>query len=180
MKKLLFTAFLGLALSFTSHAQSYGPVEWDIIGFSIVIPTSDNFSGGFGIYTEPRFNVDDKFSVGLRLDLALLGSNIDDDSASVGASTSFSVMGDYYLRNNENKRAFVGLGLGLFGGGELEIDTGGTTTGEEGGGSFGIIPRVGYEFGLLRLALEYNLAFEEVVPSYLAFKFGFNIGGRAK
>jgi len=168
---------LGGFLSNAASGQSYGPFEWDVLGFSFVMPSGEKVSTGLGFYTEPRYNISDDLSLSLRFDLAVFGSDLE-EGADVGASTSMAVFGDYYFSNNKNKRGFAGLGAGTFGGGSLEVDSGGSTTSEEGGFGFGIVPRVGYELGFIRLALEYNLAFAEKVPNYLALKLGFNFGGR--
>lgn len=184
MKRLLFlicvlTGFLCQDL--TAQAANYKFLEWDVIGLSYVLPASDGVKGGIGMYSEPRFNVKDNISIGLRYDIAIFGTDIEDESADLGATASFALMGDYYFKSTTNKRAFAGVGIGSFAGGTFKVDLpDGTSQETDGGSSLGIIPRVGYELGLLRLQLEYNYTFKEEVPKYLALKFGLNIGGRYK
>ena len=84
--------------------------------------------------------------------------------------------GNYYLSNNANKRAFTGLAIGSFSGASTTV----AGTEIDGGSGLGIVPRIGYELGLLRLTAEYNLAFEESVSNYFGIRLGFNVGGRYK
>ncbi|MEO0734109.1 MAG: hypothetical protein AAFZ52_14835, partial [Bacteroidota bacterium] len=100
----------------------------------------------------------------------------------IGASGSYTLMGDYYFSDTKTTRAFAGLGLGYFGGASVEVEDGnGDTVGEaDGGGTIGLAPRVGYELGHLRLSAEYNLAFKESVPNYFGLHLGITIGGGAK
>jgi len=183
MTKITFyiTILIGLfAINLSAQADNYGPIEWDIIGFSYVLPSGDNVSGGIGIYSEPRFNLKDNISIGLRYDLAIFGS-ADEFGGDIGTSASYALMGDYYFGTNSNKRAFAGLGIGRFGGASITVvNPDGTESEADGGNSIGLIPRVGYELGFLRFALEYNYAFDGEVPNYLGLKVGFNVGGRYK
>ncbi len=90
-------------------------------------------------------------------------------------------MGEYYLKNNGNKRLFAGLGVGTFSVGNITlVDSSGVESKIRFGNAIGITPRVGYELGLIRLVLEYNYTFDRDVPNYLGIKLGLNVGGRHK
>ena len=165
-----------------SFSQDYGPIEWDIIGLGIASPSGDDVSAGISISTEPRYNINDKISIGLRGEFAVFSSASGLDSLtsfSVGTSSSWALMGDYYLKNDFNKRAFAGMGLGLFNGADITTTIGTETAVLSGESSIGLIPRIGFELGVLRLTAEYNYAFKSEVSNYLAIKVSLNIGGRS-
>jgi len=182
MKINILFAFLLTAFTFsTATSQSYGPIEWDIIGLGYAIPTGVGASGGFSFYTEPRYNINDKFSIGLRFEGALLGGAEDNDNFDVGISSTTSLTPDYYFMNNENKRGFAGLGIGLATGASFTVtNPDGTETEGDVGFTLGLTPRVGIELGLIRLAVSYNLALDDAVTNYLGINLGFNVGGRYK
>ncbi len=46
--------------------------------------------------------------------------------------------------------------------------------------SIGLIPRVGYELGHLRLSAEYNLTFDDAVPDYIGIHLGITLWGGYK
>jgi len=172
MKNLLFCAICMCAFAFSSNAQSYKSFEWDIVKFGYVIPGGDGASGGLSLGSEPRYNVNDQFSVGLRWEIALFGS--DSDLVDVGASGSFALMGDYYISNNGNNRFFAGLGLGSFSSASITV----SGMNEIGGSSsIGVIPRIGYELGHLRIAAEYNLPFGENADGYLGINLAATLWG---
>ncbi|MEM9546078.1 MAG: hypothetical protein AAGA77_08895 [Bacteroidota bacterium] len=178
MKNLFFTALavLFLCSNLNAQAESYTDFEWDIIRFGYVMPSGvDGVSSGFSMGSEPRYNLKDNISVGVRWEIALygaaddLGSNFD-----LGAAGSVALIGDYYFNTESSKRAFAGFGIGSFSGASLEVN--GETVGDA-GSAIGIIPRVGYEFGHLRLSAEYNLAFDDAVPNYLGINLGITLFG---
>ncbi len=180
LKKLLFSFTLFAASISYSFSQDYQLLEWDVIHFGYAIPGGDGVSGGILLGTEPRVNIGNTFSASIRWELALFGSS-DDFGGDIGASGSIALFGDYYISNNANKRFYAGLGIGNFGGASVTVtDPNGNEIENDGGSSIGIVPRVGYELGFIRLGLEYNLAFDEAVPNYLGIRLGLNVGGRLK
>jgi len=176
MKKLLFSALCICAFAITSQAQSYKSFEWDIIKLGYVLPAGDGVTGGISLASEPRYNVNDQFSVGLKWEAALFGSDI--EGASISGSGSLALMGDYYISNNENNRFFAGLGIGTFSSGTVEVN--GMAVGGEAGSNLGIIPRIGYELGHLRIAAEYNLPFGEGTKGYLGINLAATLFGGYK
>lgn len=130
--------------------------------------------GGISIGTEVRGNITNAISVGLRLESALLAFEDDLGESSIGATGSFALIGDYYLNTEKTARPFVGLGIGSFAGAEVGSSTG------EGDTSIGIIPRIGYEIGLLRFSAEYNYAFSSDVPDYIGIQLALTLFGGTK
>jgi hypothetical protein len=171
MKKFILMVALA-ATSMLSYAQDYTPFEWDILRFGYAIPSGEALSSGIAIGSEARYNVNNQISVGLRTEFAIYGGG-DDSSASIGAAGSYALMGDYYFSGSSSKRAFAGLGLGLFSGASVTV--GATQVG--GGTGFGVIPRAGYEFGHLRLSAEYNLALKEGISNYIGIHIGLTLWG---
>lgn len=179
MRLILSTFLVFIFISTSAKSQSYKPFEWDIIRLGVVFPTGDGTSTGGSIGTEPRYNINDNFSASLRLEAAIFGS--EDDAFDLGTSGSWTLFGDYYFQNNKNKRAFAGLGIGFFSGADLTVETNGnTSTVAEGGNGVGLVPRVGYELGFLRISAEYDLAFSSDISNYIGVNLGFTILGRAR
>ncbi len=175
MKNLFFAVLSLLFLCSNLNAQSdyYTDFEWDILRFGYISPSGvDGITAGVAFGTEPRYNLKDNISVGLRLDVALYGSGDDIISnVSLGSAVSFALIGDYYFNTDSSRRPFAGFGVGLFDGVSVEAVGGGT------GFSLGLVPRVGYEFGHLRLSAEYNLVFDDNVPNYLGLNLGITLFG---
>lgn len=179
MKKLLLSVVTLLTLSFSLQAQDYGALEWDLVRLGYVIPSGDGVGAGLAFSTEPRYNINNNLSASLRMEFAFFGSADDSGSADIGAVGSYTLFGDYYFQTESNTRAFAGLGLGTFGGASVSIDDGmGNVTEASGDGSLGIVPRIGYELGILRITGEYNLLFSENSSNYIGIHLGFTIGGR--
>lgn len=167
--------------SSSSTSLDYRRIEWDLIRFGYVVPFGDGVAGGISVSTEPRFNINNKMSASVRWEIALFASDVEDDSASLGASGSYALFGDYYFKEDSANRPFAGLGIGTFAGGNLEVEDGnGNVTSVEGGNAIGIIPRIGYETRFFRLAAEYNLPFKDTVSSYLGVSLGITINGKYK
>jgi len=179
IKKLLLTAVTITMMAHYASAQSYGPIEWDIIGVGVAFPSSESLSGGITFYSEPRYNINDNFSVGLRWEGAILAGVEDDDNIDIGLSSAWSLTPDYYFYNNKNQRAFAGLGIGLSTGGATTLtQDDGTIEEVDAARTFGLTPRVGYELGLLRFQVYYSIATDEAVTNYLGVGLAFNAGGR--
>ena len=181
MKKLFVCTLIAcFAMVQNVDAQSYGPIEWDVVRLGYVLPSGDGVSGGLAFGSELRYNVNDQISAGLRAEFALFGSG-DVEGVDVGAAGSYALIGDYYFSAESNKRPFAGLGIGTFSSGSVTVtNPDGSETEVDGGSSIGVIPRVGYELGLLRLSAEYNLLFDEGTSNYIGIHLGLTIGGRYK
>lgn len=139
-------------------------------------------------YVEPKYNVSDNFTVGLRSEFIIFSkkgfwdeeitnphwNNLDAD----GSVFSLAFTMDKYFTKN-TVRPFVGLGGGYYlvqvkGENNFlhlseNLDTG------------GIIARAGLNLGHFRIAGEYNYVFSSKVNvNYFSIKLGYEIGGGKK
>jgi hypothetical protein len=125
MKDLIIASLLllGFSCSMNAQAQNYKAFEWDIVRLGFVIPSGDGVKGGIAISTEPRLNITDNISAGIRFEFALFNAEeIANQDIELSAASSTALMADYYFSNSSSNRAFAGIG---------------------------IIPRIGYEVGYL-------------------------------
>jgi len=164
----------GLSIT-TALAQNYKSIEWDVLGINYLIPVTNTTGTAVGFYTEARYNANNKLSIGLKYNWQFFNDIFDEPLRGMGITKSVGLTGDYYLSNNLNNRAFVGLGIGSFNNAATtEIGT------DVGGNGLGITPRIGYELDFLRLTIEYNQTLKDDFPDYFALGLGLTIGGRHK
>lgn len=184
MKKLFFIAAAFLMFSAVTFGQSYKPFKVGV-GALYALPMGDGAGGGVGFYLEPKYNLNDKFDMGLLIESALLAQNIEGLSSSISGVTSYSITGGYMMGSGKT-RPFVGLGLGLYSLGSIDatIDGTGITAGDVSlGTKFGFAPRVGINLSHFQLQLQYHIITgQETVISknYLAIKIGVEFGGGLK
>lgn len=204
MKKLLIA---GLALFFFStvvNAQfvshNFKPFRVDVMT-AWAIPGGSGAKGGVAFSLEPKYNIVDKLSVGLRMEAALTargwvapdGSSV---SASVSAAGSYLATSDYYYTTSFF-RAFSGVGTGIYTIASADV-TANSQNGSialAGGTKFGGMIRSGFDLGHFRFALEYNLIGKSTQTvddgnggtatvvsknSYTSIKIGFFVGGGRK
>ena len=162
MKNLLsLIALLIYTCGIYAQAPSYTDFEFDLPRMGLIVPEEGAYDGGISLGAELRYNVQDNFSVGLRSEISFLGSeelDSDADEYDLGAFKTAMATADYYFSTTSSRRFFVGIGLGNFQTGVLEVRDGQGTINESGGtSSFGIMPRAGYEFGHLRIEIQYNI-----------------------
>jgi len=102
-------------------------------------------------------------------------------SGEVKAAASYLLTGDYYLNTN-HFRPFVGAGLGIFKTAAASVDSNGDVVEGASAAKFGGTPRVGFEFGHFRMAVEYNVVGKtnSINNNYLGIKLGFFAGGGRK
>jgi outer membrane protein W len=200
MKKIsILSLFFVSAFSVKSFAQDSDlkPFKVDVsLGYAI--PGGTGSKGGVLFAVEPKYAVASNIAVGLRLETAVVArfsgydSNGDVMDASVKASGSYLVTGDYYLSENYSFRPFVGTGAGIFTIASAEVN-GGNSSGISSGSKFGGLLRAGFEASHFRLGVEYNLVpkttfngFDEngnsvsgltSKNSYIGLKLGICIGG---
>jgi outer membrane protein X len=193
MKKLFLSLVLLCTISVVAvnaqnaqNAQTFKP-------FSVAVSIGDAIPGGSGskmgflFAVEPRYALNDNLAVGLRIEGAVItkglsGSNVS-NNASAELNSSYTLTGDWYFNTNKF-RPYAGLGLGLF-----SVQGGASTNNGQNGSSFsgtkfGAVPRIGFEYGHLRVALEYNAVGKSNLDgggsasnSYLGIKIGVKIGG---
>jgi len=120
--KLLAAVLFTLVGITKTTAQDYKPVEVDL-GLRISSLAGTNAGGGFGLFLEPRYNINNKITVGLKLGIDALVHNISETGEEVNATIlpSYILTGDYMLKNKKNRRFFVGLGLGFSGQNSIEF-----------------------------------------------------------
>lgn len=178
--RLIYKSFLSIILCVTAitvaSSQNYRVFEWDVIGISSLNPINDTVGNAIGLHTEARLNLNDKISLGLKLGWQFFDGIHEEPLRGMGITNALALTSDYYILNNNNRRAFVGLAIGSFN------NSATTEMGDEVGGSgLGIVPRIGCELGFfLRVTGEYNYTLEDDFPNYFALGLALNIGGRRK
>lgn len=184
MKKLLLFVALVAVCGF-AQAQStvFKPFKFDI-ATGYAVPAGKGSKAGFVFALEPKYALNDKITVGLRMEAAVTARAYVDNSGylksgDVKASGSYLATGDYYFNTNKF-RPFAGAGAGLFRLAAASIDDNGEEVSAIASSSrFGFAPRVGFEYGHFRAAVEYNVVgkVEKINNNYLGIKAGFFIGG---
>ena len=178
MRKLLMTAFaVGTVVFANAQAeQTFKPFKVDIaVGYAL--PSGEGSKAGALIAIEPKYALNDNLALGLRLETALTAqSDVSTTSgnADVKGSASYLATVDYYLNTN-SFRPFVGAGAGIFSNASANANTNTETTSDVKAGSrFGYTPRIGFETGHFRAAVEYNVAGKtaSVNHNYIGFKLG--------
>lgn len=182
-----------------AQARSYQPIRVDVGIAGAYTPSYGR--SGFGAVVEPKFNVTDNISAGLRFDgVVTFGGTLASDgdtSISVGAAAATLLDAEYFL-STSSVRPFVGMGLGLYAIVSQSVEAGSNTSVSQAAGRyFGIAPSIGIDLGRLRLAMTYNLILgadievrqnvgtpsEELTTygqSYVLFELSFRIGGSKK
>ncbi len=184
MKKLMSVVALA-ALCVFAQAQSavFKPFKVDVAG-GYAVPSGKGAKAGFVFALEPKYALNDHFTVGLRMEAAATARAYVDNSgnlksADVKASGSYLATGDYYFNTNKF-RPFAGAGAGLFHLAAASINENGAEEFPVASSfRFGFMPRVGFEFGHFRAAVEYNAVgkVDKIKNNYLGIKAGFFIGG---
>lgn len=161
-------AVLASVLSFPAFAlaPNYPPLRVDVGVFGAVAPSGVKMYGGGG-YVEPKLNITDHLSAGLRFEgSAMFPENIGvttgatTTSVSMGmrASSAYLLKADWYLTTS-SVRPFVGIGAGLYkiGGVSQSAGTSGVVQQAEAFDGFGFAPQVGINLGAFRLAAIYHV-----------------------
>jgi len=179
MRKLLFIA---LVLAMTNvQAQQYRKF---LFAVQFGLPDDQSFPiGSFAM--EPGYRLHDRVQLGFRMEAQTIFSSYGGNNNPV---SSMGINAHYYFF----KRAFVGVGLGIFNPSNNFIMSNTDTYNQRNG--IGFYPRVGWDLGHFRLMAEYNFVqpmkdyifypnagmmghYEMVNKNYLSVKIGFFIGG---
>lgn len=136
-------------------------------------------SGGVLFAIEPKYAVMDELSVGLRIEGAAMAKvDMEGETGNVKVNASYLATGDYYFSNNKF-RPFGGVGAGMFTSASANTDM------EDDeldnlpvNSNFGFMVRGGFEYGHLRVGVEYNIVADKA--GYLGLKIGAVIGGGRK
>ncbi len=187
--KFLFTILTFItALSVTAQdkfemVKNYKPFKVDL-GMGYARPEGNGSKAGVLLYIEPKYNLLNKLSVGLKTEATAMargyvgidGSAINGEA---GLSLSFLATGDYYFTNHL-VRPFIGGGAGIYnlvgvnatlaGGGSVQIPA---VT------KFGGMARAGIEIWHIRAGVEYNFIGKTnaISNNYLGLKIGIVLGG---
>jgi hypothetical protein len=154
------------------------------LGMGYARPQGKGNKAGVLLYIEPKYNIVDKFTVGLKTEAtAMARGYVDVNNSQVtgkaGLGLSFLATGDYYF-NNRLARPFAGAGAGIYNlisfqattsnGGSISIPS---TT------KFGTMIRAGVEVWHVRAAIEYNFVPKTglITNNYLGIKIGIVLGG---
>jgi len=180
MKTILFIFLFSCSVNKSfAQDQIYKRFKLDL-AIGVLIPTGKTFlDQRFSFSVEPKYNLSDLFSMGLRLEIDPY-SNFTGTTDSLKVSSVFSYLltSDYYINNPKNIRPFFGIGIGLF---RQTVSSTGYPETKTKSGKPGIETRFGLEWKHLTAALEYNVTFfeEEKKMNYINIKFGTYLwGGR--
>jgi len=176
MKKLLLFTILFTTVNFFSKAQSsiFKPFQ---------IGIGSGFSNGLALYIHPQYNLNDKLTIGLNLQSAIVATGINGSSGSASAVGTYQLTGVYHF-STEKVRPYVGLGLGLSNVGTVAVSN--SSAAADYGTKFGVTPKVGVKMGHFKLEAEYNILPSSTIntfvlqPSHFLLKLGFDIEGGRK
>lgn len=159
-----------IAVYFSATAQSdLKPFKVDVsLGYAI--PGGTGSKGGILFVVEPKYAVISNLSIGLRMEGAIVArfNGYDQDGnpidASVKASGSYLVTGDYYFTNNYSVRPFAGAGAGIFTLAGIESNSNSSNVSV--GSKFGGMIRAGVELSHFRFGVEYNIVPKTTFTGY--------------
>lgn len=183
--KTISSLFLICIFSFSLAGQSpnYTDFEWDIARIGIAAPTSgDRFDSGMSVGTELRYNLLDNLSLGFRTELSFFVASEevkrDENNVDVGLSHTIGLTTDYYFSTVSSRRAFVGLAIGNYSTGTVRYEDGDSFLVEDKiNNSFGVLPRIGYELGHLRIEAQFNLPFNKDATKYFGLSAALTLWG---
>lgn len=187
MKKSVLTILLLLVVFEISKAQDQFKA-WKVDVGVLVGEIVQHDVGVAFPYIEPKFNITDKFSVGLRSEFILFRKDgfIEDNTGNPhwnnldadGNVLSFAFTGDKYFTNN-TVRPFIGLGGGYY---YVVVNQKNNFLDlPENLHTGGLITRAGLNLGHFRIAGEYNYIFSNRVNvNYFSIKLGYELGGGRK
>lgn len=173
--KLLLTCF-ALACVLAVSGQNFRKFRVGI-GVGYAKPSGSGSKGGGLAYLEPSYRLGDAFSLGLRVEWAIVasglsGNAIDMEPVDLSTQASYTLNMQYYLGTN-NFRPFLGVGLGLYNVSAMKTDVmvldGIDPTGQgqpqthtesvslsDAQSKLGFYPRLGFDLGHFTLSIDYN------------------------
>lgn len=196
MKKFTFVFALALLVSTFTFAQEYKKFKVGI-GLGYAMASGEGSSGGVLFAVEPAYRIQDNFSVGLRMEAAVITRGYSESigSASLGVAgiSSYTLNGQYYF-GSSSFRPFLGAGLGMYSCAAVSFSnsSGGTNVSGDAAAAetkFGFYPRAGFDLGHFNVTLDYNLVPStkdalggggEFKNNYFGFRFGAFFGGGKK
>ncbi len=185
-KQLLILTVLFLVGSVSLHAQdantgvTFKKFKVDIsLGYASPQVSGPGTKAGALFAIEPKYAVMNDLSVGIRMEAAVM-ANLDKNGSSGNAKANYSYIatGDYYF-SDKRFRPFLGAGAGIYTFASVNLDSSISGTNSIPVNSkFGFMARGGFEYGHLRLGVEYNFVGDKM--GYLGLKIGVVIGGGRK
>jgi outer membrane protein W len=187
MKKLITFAFALLIFQLVSaqdaqtNQRIFKKFKVDVsLGYAM--PGESGGSGtkaGALFVIEPKYAVMDELAIGLRMEAAVMANvDVNGGKGSAKANASYLATGDYYF-SNKKFRPFGGIGAGIFKNARLDIsDETSSLDNIPVNSKFGFLARTGFEYGHLRIGVEYNFVPDKM--GYLGLKIGAVIGGGRK
>ena len=181
MKKLMFSIlFLAIVVLGYSQSTMFKPFKVDF-AFGFASPAGSGTKAGVLFALEPKYNITNNITAGLRLEGAVMArASVDQTgqtvTGDVKANASYVATGDYFYMTGKF-RPFTGVGAGLFSTAAASVDK--NTGAVSAGNKFGGIARAGFELGHFRFATEYNVLGKtgDINNNYLGIKIGFFVGG---
>ena len=187
MKKITYALALSLLVTSMGYAQDYKKFKVGIaLGYAGA--TGYGSSGGAIFTLEPSYRLQDNFSVGLRLESAVITRGYSQSFSgsadiNVAAIGSYTVNGQYYFGSG-TFRPFAGLGLGLFSMAAVDYNVSGTSGSIDAAAAeskFGFYPRVGFDYRHFSISADYNIISDTKdlygSGSFQNSYFGIRIGG---
>ncbi len=172
MKRLALSTLAVLAFlaapAARAQAPNYQPIRVDLTVYG-AYASADANAYGFGAAIEPKYNLTDQLSIGLRfegaafvtqqLEIGPAGSQQVSISQGARAVSAYLAKADWYL-TTAPVRPFVGVGLGLYriaSGSQSVSGTGSVVQTASALQGFGVCPQLGVNFGGFRLAGTYHI-----------------------
>lgn len=155
MNRIFSAILVGLVLTGSAFAlaDNYRPVRIEV-GAIVPMELGEFSQGGFGFIFEPKLNITDQLSTGLRWHLGLMAGD------GITAMNSYMLKADYFFNTNTVRPyATIGLGLNQLAGASLEVFGDGDAATAVAGNFFGVMPGVGINLGGFRLGVGVNLIF---------------------
>lgn len=164
MKKLTIFTLLSLALTSHLQAQEQGKfrIGWDL---GITVP-QDGIGASYSV--EPKYNITDNMSVGIKTGLSADNKEINFDNAILNnfdwkyennLSRYFIAIFDYYTPKKKGLTPFVGGGVGVFNIDGIEVTSEGLPENInytfENNTEFAFLTRGGFEYGKFKFGVEY-------------------------
>jgi outer membrane protein W len=183
MKKVFMTALVfGSAVLVQAQSTLFKPFKVDLaLGYAM--PSGSGSKAGVLFAVEPKYAVNNNITMGLRFEGAVMARAAISEAnnqfdADVKASGSYVLTGDYYFSMN-SFRPFAGLGAGLYTIAAAYGESNGEVVELAATNKFGAVPRIGFEAGHFRMAIEYNVVGKTgpINNNYLGIKLGAFIGG---
>ncbi len=155
MNKQIISSLISLSIVSTSFAlsSSYKPFRMEV-GATVPVEINDTIGIGIGIHVEPKLNITNQFSAGVRIEAGQIGHKGSDDNIYFNWYSSYLVKGEYFF-NIKEVRPFASLGAGLF-----HYDD----------PHFGITPQLGLNIRGIRIATGVNFIFDGKGDDYLGIK----------